>query len=200
MENEKIPDEDYEIVSLCKRGDADAFEVLVKRHQKKLFNIAFRMLGNHDDASDIVQEACISAYQNINSFKGMSRFFTWLCSIVINLSRNFLKQVKAQRYYEQFSMDDPVAAGTESIKIESIANGPSVLDRLDKKYIQQKVQDCINTLDIEFREVLVLRDIQGFSYNEISTMLEIAEGTVKSRIFRARDNMKNCLKKVLGDR
>jgi len=200
MENEKIPDEDYEIVSLCKRGDADAFEVLVKRHQKKMFNIAFRMLGNRDDASDIVQEACIAAYQNINSFKGMSRFFTWLCSIVINLSRNFLKQVKTQRNFEQFSMDDPVAAGPESIKIESIANEPSVLDRLEKKYIQQKVQDCINTLDIEFREVLVLRDIQGFSYNEISTMLEIAEGTVKSRIFRARDNMKNCLKKVLGDR
>ena len=75
---------------------------------------------------------------------------------------------------------------------------PSILERLERRDVQQKVQGCIDTLDNEFKEVLVLRDIQGFSYDEITDMLKIPEGTVKSRLFRAREALKDCLKKVMG--
>jgi RNA polymerase sigma-70 factor (ECF subfamily) len=84
------------------------------------------------------------------------------------------------------------------MRVEFASDCPSAAEQLEKKELQAKVQGCINMLESEFREVLVLRDIQGFSYDEISDMLKIAQGTVKSRLFRARENMKNCLQKVLG--
>ncbi|MBI5026027.1 MAG: sigma-70 family RNA polymerase sigma factor [Nitrospirae bacterium] len=192
-------DEDVELVSLCKKGDVDAFEVFVKRYQKMMLNIAYRMIGNYEDACEVVQDAFLSAYKGLKDFKGTSRFSTWLYTIVINLSKNRINQLKTQIHHEQFSIDDPVFTEDGEMKVEYASNEPSVSEKLEKREIQQKVQKCINSLDPEFREVLILRDMQGFSYNEISGMLKIAEGTVKSRLFRARDALKDCLKKVIGE-
>lgn len=199
-EEEKIKtDEDYEFVSLCKKGDVDAFEVLVKKHQKKMLNIAYRMIGSYEEACEIVQDSFVSAYKAIRDFEGKAKFSTWLYTIVMNLSKNRLKQLKTQLYHEQVSTDDPVLTDDGNIKAESVSNEPSILEQLEKKEFQQKVQGCITSLDDEFKEVLILRDIQGFSYDEISKMLKIAEGTVKSRLFRSREALKICLKKVIGD-
>jgi len=195
---QKTTDEDYEFVSLCKKGDVDAFEVLVKNHQKRMLNIAYRMVGNYEDACDIVQDAFISAYRNLKSFKGKAKFSTWLYTIVINLSKNRLKQLKTQLHREKFSIDDPVLTNDGQIRGELASREPSALESLERRNIQQKVQECINSLDEDFREVLILRDIQGFSYDEINDLLKIPEGTVKSRLFRAREAMKDCLKKVIG--
>ncbi len=201
MKEEKkiITDEDYKFVSLCKKGDVDAFEVLVKKHQKKMLNIAYRMIGSYEEACEIVQDAFVSAYKAIRDFEGKAKFSTWLYTIVMNLSKNRLKQLKTQLYHEQVSIDDPVLTDDGNIKAESVSNEPSILEQLEKKEFQQKVQGCINSLDDEFKDVLILRDIQGFSYDEISKMLKIAEGTVKSRLFRSREALKICLKKVIGD-
>ena len=201
MKEEKkiITDEDSKFVSLCKKGDVDAFEVLVKKHQKKMLNIAYRMLGSYEEACEIVQDSFVSAYKAIRDFEGKAKFSTWLYTIVMNLSKNRLKQLKTQLYHEQVSIDDPVLTDDGNIKAESVSNEPSILEQLEKKEFQQKVQGCINSLDDEFKEVLILRDIQGFSYDEISKMLKIAEGTVKSRLFRSREALKICLKKVIGD-
>ena len=201
MKEEKkiITDEDYKFVSLCKKGDVDAFEVLVKKHQKKMLNIAYRMLGSYEEACEIVQDSFVSAYKAIRDFEGKARFSTWLYTIVMNLSKNRLKQLKTQLYHEQVSIDDPVLTDNGNIKAEAVSNEPSILEQLEKKEFQQKVQGCINSLDDEFKEVLILRDIQGFSYDEISKILKIAEGTVKSRLFRSRETLKICLKKVIGD-
>ena len=201
MKEEKkiITDEDYKFVSLCKKGDVDAFEVLVKKHQKKMLNIAYRMIGSYEEACEIVQDSFVSAYKAIRDFEGKAKFSTWLYTIVMNLSRNRLKQLKTQLYHEQVSIDDPVLTDDGNIKAESVSSEPSILEQLEKKEFQQKVQGCINSLDDEFKEVLILRDIQGFSYDEISKMLKIAEGTVKSRLFRSREALKICLKKVIGD-
>jgi RNA polymerase sigma-70 factor, ECF subfamily len=193
------PDNDYELVNRCRKGDLDAFEALVIKHQRKMLNTAFRMVGNYEDACEIVQDAFLSAYKAIQQFEGRSSFTTWLCSIVINTSRNRLQQIKSAARHEQFSLDDPVSTESGSMRIELAADCPSALDELGKKEIQAGVQKCINTLENEFREVLILRDIQGYSYDEISDMLKVAQGTVKSRLFRAREYMKKCLLKALGE-
>lgn len=201
MKKEKqiAKDEDEELVSLCQKGEVDAFEALVRRHQKRMFNIAFRMLGDYDEATSLVQDAFLSAYRGIKGFRGESAFSTWLCRIAINLSKNRLQQLKAQLRHEAFSLDNPLLSDDGQIKIDPASGDPSALEVLEKKDIQQKVQGCINTLDPEFKEVLILRDIQGFPYEEISEMLRIPEGTVKSRLFRARASVKDCLKKFIGD-
>lgn len=194
-----IRDEDYEFVSLCKKGEVDAFEVLVRKHQKRMLNIAYRMMGDYDEACEIVQDAFVSAYRGIKNFKGRSKFSTWLYTIVMNLAKNRLKQLKTQRNHEKYSIDDPLLTNEGEIHVDPASGDPSPLERLEKKDIQHKVQGCIDSLEHEFREVIVLRDIQGFSYDEISNVLEVPEGTVKSRLFRARDAVKDCLKRVIGD-
>jgi len=198
-EKKQTRDEDLEFVASCQAGEVDAFEVLVRRHQKRMLNIAYRTIGNYDEACEIVQDAFISAYKNIKGFQGKAKFSTWLYTIVINLSRNRLKQLKTRRYREAYSTDNPIMTPDGEIKGDPPSGEPSALDRLEARDIQQTVQGCINTLDTEFREVLVLRDIQGFSYDEISAMLKVPEGTVKSRLFRAREGVKDCLKKARGD-
>ncbi len=192
-------DADYEIILCCQKGDVDAFEELVRKYQKKMFNLSYRMTGDYNDAAEVVQDAFVSAYRGIRGFKGKSRFSTWLYTIVINLSRNRLKQIKTRSHHEQFSIDDPVDTDDGQVKTEPASNDLSVLERLEKREIEQKVQGCINSLEGEFREVIVLRDIQGFSYEEIGAMLKIAGGTVKSRLHRAREAVKNCLKKAIGE-
>lgn len=198
-ENNQTTDEDYNLVSLCKKGNVDAFEVLVRKHQKRMLNIAYRMIGNYEDACEITQDAFVSAYKGIKDFKEKSRFSTWLYTIVLNLSRNRLNQLKIQSYREEFSFNDPVITDDSQINKEPASGETTILERLERRDVQQKVQGCINSLDSEFREVLILRDIHGFSYDEISNMLKIPEGTVKSRIFRARDILRDCLKRVIGD-
>ena len=188
-------DDDRDLVTLCQRGDTDAFEQLVIRHQKKMLNIAYRMTSSYEDACDIVQDAFVSAYKEIKRFEGRSQFSTWLGTIVINLSRNRLKQIRTSRDRREVSIN----AKEGAICIDPPSGEPSALEMIEKRAIQRGVQECIGKLDMDFRAVVVLRDIRGFAYNEIGDMLKVAEGTVKSRLFRAREMLKNCLKKVLGE-
>ncbi len=191
-------DEDAGLVFSCKKGDLDAFESLVRKYEKKMLNISFRIAGSHEDACEIVQDAFVSAYRNIKNFRGQSRFLTWLTAITINLSKNRLKQLRARRAHEPVSMDDPIRTDDGQVAADPPSNVPSVLDQLEKRDARQKVQDCIEALEPDFREVIVLRDMQDFSYDEISNMLKVREGTIKSRLFRAREAVKECLKRALG--
>lgn len=192
-------DEDRELVAAVGKGDLEAFEALVVKYQKRMFNIAFRISGSYDDASEIVQDAFVSAYRNIRGFKAEARFSTWLTAIVINDAKNRLKQLKSRMRHEAYSLNEPVRAGDGELLPDPPSGGPSVLDQLEKRDVRQSVQDCIKALEPEFREVLVLRDMQEFSYGEIGFMLTMPEGTVKSRLFRAREAVRECLKKVLGE-
>jgi len=116
----------------------------------------------------------------------------------MNHARNRLKKIKSLSHHEGISIDDPVETETGQVLFDHPSQEESTLEQLEKKELQAKVQECIGTLDDEFREVLVLRDIQEFSYDEIRDILNIPEGTIKSRLFRAREAMKNCLRHVLG--
>ena len=197
--NRAVADEDARFVIACQKGDVDAFEVLVERYQRKMLNIAYRMTGNYEEACDIVQEAFVSAYRTIKKFRGEARFSTWLYTITVNHAKNRLKHMQSLSRHEVVSIDDPVESEDGPYTVEPASGETPIVEQLERKEIQEKVQHCISSLDEDQREVLVLRDIQGCSYEEISDILKLPDGTVKSRLFRARDAMKHCLKKVIGD-
>jgi RNA polymerase sigma-70 factor, ECF subfamily len=191
--------DDTVLVSASQQGDLNAFEMLVARHQKRMFNVGFRLIGDYDEACEVVQDAFVSAYKSIKSFRGEAKFTTWLTTITVNLSKNRLKQMKARKGHEAFSLDEQVQTEDGHMTIDPPSTEPSVLDRLESRDVQARVQDCIKALDPDFREVLVLRDLQEFSYEEIGSMLNVREGTVKSRLFRAREMVRDCLKRFMGE-
>jgi len=198
-EDHRQRDPDTAQVAEARKGDLAAFEALVVKHQRRMLNIAFRITGDYDDACEVTQDAFVSAYKNLGSFRGEAKFTTWLTTIVINLSRNRLKQLKSRRGHEAYSLDAPMQTPEGEMAIDPPSREPSTLDHLEQKDRQRAVQDCIAKLDPEFREVIVLRDLQEFSYDEIGGMLKVRAGTVKSRLFRARETVKECLKKVWGE-
>ncbi|MGA7828888.1 MAG: sigma-70 family RNA polymerase sigma factor [Geobacteraceae bacterium] len=193
----RLPDEDAELVASCRAGDLIAFETLVKKHQTRMFTLAFRVLGNPEDAGEIAQDAFVSAYRGLDKFRGEAAFTTWLTTITINLARNRLQQLRSRKSREACSLDDPIPGCGECRKsFDPPSNGLSALELLEREELRLRVQGCINGLDPGFREALVLRDVEEYSYGEIGTMLRLAEGTVKSRIARAREAIRDCLKRV----
>lgn len=193
-----MADEDELLVRAAQKGDLRAFEALVEKYQKKMLNLAFRMLGDYEEACDAVQEAFLSAFRAIRKFRGEAKFSSWLYGIVLNQARNRLRQIASRDRHHSRSLDDPLAAGSGGLDPDPPSLEASVLAQLEKKEIEEKVQECINQLDEGYREVLVLRDILGHSYEEIQQTLKLPDGTVKSRLFRARESVKNCLKKGYG--
>ncbi len=195
-----LPDEDIELVDSCRAGDLNAFETLVNKYQARMFTLAFRVLGNPEDAGEIVQDAFVSAYRGLGKFRGDAAFTTWLTTITVNLARNRLQQLRSRKSHESCSLDDPLPGCSECGKsYDPPANGPSAHELLEREEVKLRVQGCINGLEPGFREALVLRDIEEYSYGEIGTMLRLAEGTVKSRIARAREAIKDCLKRVVRE-
>ena len=201
IDNKKLmtADEDIEYVVLCQKGDTEAFDVLVERHQKKMLNTAYRMMGDYDEACDVTQEAFLAAYKSIKKFKTEAKFSTWLYRIVVNQSKNRLKQLRNIAQRESVSIDDSGEIKIEGAWCQSSANDANPGAQMEKREREAQVQKCITSLDGEYREVLILRDIQGLSYEEIKDILQIPDGTVKSRLSRARNALKDCLVKVIGD-
>lgn len=193
------PDDDATLVSSAQTGDLQAFEQLVIKHQKKMLNIAYRLIGDYDDACEVVQDAFVAAHKNIRMFRGDARFTTWLTTITLNLSKNRLKQMRSRQSHEAYSLNEPIQTDDGTMTVDPPSKEPSALDRMEMRDIRTRVQDCIKALDADFREVIVLRDIQEFSYDEIGHMLNVREGTVKSRLYRARDMVKDCLKRFMGE-
>ena len=192
-------DEDLQYVILCRNGDIESFGELVERHQKKMLNIAYRMLGDYDEACDVVQEAFLAAYKSINKFKAEAKFSTWLYRIVVNYTKNRLKQRKSLAQHEGGSLDDSTQGQGGCAACSSATSAGNPAELLEQRERETNVQKCIAALEVEYREVLVMRDIQGFSYEEIQDVLQIPDGTVKSRLSRARNALKDCLIKVIGD-
>lgn len=187
-------DDDADLVAACKRGELAAFEMLVRKHQRRMLNIALRIIGSYEDACEVVQDAFVAAHGGIGSFRGVARFSTWLTSITVNQARNRLQQLNSRRHREPVSLNAP-----GSLELDPPSPEPSAHERLEQCDVRRQVQECIGALPVDSREVLVLRDMEEFSYEEIGVMLRLAAGTVKSRLFRAREAIKDCLKRVLGE-
>jgi len=201
MVEKKTPaaDTDLEYVALCQKGDTEAFAPLLKRHSGKMLNIAYRMLADYDEACDVTQEAFLAAFRAIGSFKAESAFSTWLYRIVVNSVRNRLKQRQSRKQHESASFDETAECpgGCTSCLARTDEGNPQ--QEMERREREQAVHVCIKALERDYREVVILRDIQGLSYEEIQAILNIPDGTVKSRLSRARLSLKDCLKKIIGE-
>ena len=178
-----------------------AFEWLVRRHQKAMLNLAYRVVGDHEEACEVVQDAFVAAYKGLATFRGEARFRTWLTTITLNQARNGLARLQARRRHEAFSLDAaPSGAEGEarSHRMDPPSLALSALEEMEAEAVRRKVEGCIAELPLDYREVLVLRDLQECSYEEIGALLKLREGTVKSRLFRAREGIRDCLKRALG--
>lgn len=191
-------DDDGALVAAAIAGDLGAFESLVRRHQKRMLNVAFQITGDSDEACEAVQEAFLSAYKNLKRFRAEAKLSTWLMAIAINCARNRRRQAASRRARIPLSLDAPLPGGGGATVPDPPSNDPSALERIEEGEIRRRVQGCIDALDADFKEVLVLRDLQDFSYEEIGETLRLPSGTVKSRLSRAREAVKDCLKRTMG--
>jgi RNA polymerase sigma-70 factor (ECF subfamily) len=198
-DRQHIPDEDFALLASWRSGELSSFEALVRKYQKRMINIAFRITGDYEDACEVTQDAFVAAYRGIDSFRGESRFSTWLTSVTLNLSRNRLQQAQSKRRNEIYSLDTPGNGEDCARPLERPSSAPSALEQLELRAVHEKLQECIKALSVNFREAMVLRDMQDYSYDEICAILKVREGTVKSRLFRAREMVKDCLKRVVGE-
>ena len=190
--------DDTALAAACRKGDTIAFECLVRRHQRMLLNVAFRITGVYEDACDVVQDAYIAAWRKMPDFRGEAKFSTWMTAIVINLSRNRLQQLQVQEKRTSYSLNETLPEGDCTLRPDPPSGRPSALHQMEEEELRNALNCCIESLTLEFREVIVLRDMQEMSYEEISNALKVREGTVKSRLFRARDAVRACVKKKLG--
>jgi RNA polymerase sigma-70 factor (ECF subfamily) len=184
-----------EVIERCKAGDEKAFAEVVLHSQKKVFNIAYRMLGHLEEAKDLAQEVFLSVFESIKDLKEEIKFEAWLTQITLNHCRNRWKYLKRRQYFNTDSLDDPVETedGIMPKAIVDPSDDPETL--YEKKNIQQFIQRGLMKLKEDQRELLVLRDLQGFSYEEMGQWLGLPEGTIKSKLHRARMDLKEILER-----
>ncbi len=180
---------DRELVARAQGGDARAFAELVARHQDRIYNAVLRSCGNHEDACDISQRAFINAFRKLAAFKGDAAFSTWMYRIAFNQAVSFRREQR-QRSVSLYTRDD------ELIVEPGEERNPT--ERLESEETRRKVQQAIDLLDEDDRRVILLKDLQGCSYDDIAAILEIPKGTVRSRLHRARLELKSKLKSFIG--
>lgn len=182
------------LIEQSQKGNVEAFEELIKDHKKSAYNIALRVLRNVEDAEDISQEALIKVFKNIQSFNMQSTFKVWMYRIVVNTCLDF----KRKKTIDAYSIDEPIKLdGNNEVykEIEDNTNNPDAM--VEKKYNSKMVSEAVDKLEDDFKTIIILRDIKGFSYQEISEILSCNLGTVKSRINRARNNLKQIIEEEL---
>lgn len=177
-------EEESELIALVQNGASSAFEKLVLENQTNVYNLALRMVGDRDDAFDMSQEAFIKAYACIGQFRGESRFSVWLYRLTTNVCLDFLRS-KERKSHVSITYDDDDDA--KELEIPDERYTPQ--GELEKKELREAVRRGLSRLPRDYRMILLLREIEGMSYDEISVALGLETGTVKSRIFRARKKL-----------
>ena len=176
--------EEQALILKCQSGDSCAFEELLGKYEKMIYSLTYRYFGNHEDACDVGQEAMIRIYRKISEFNGNSSFKTWLYRVVVNLCLDELRR----RKHQSTSLEEIGEKGYEPVSGEL---GPvENYENLEKATL---IQEILGTLSEEHRTILILKEIEGLDYNEISSVLNCNIGTVKSRLNRARDSFRRKL-------
>ncbi|MEG1584220.1 MAG: sigma-70 family RNA polymerase sigma factor [Anaerovorax sp.] len=181
--------EEKKLIKRAKSGDESAFEALILSCKGKAYNIALRYMKNEQDALDVLQESFIKIFRHLGKFKEDSQFDTWVYKIVVNTCTDILRKNNTQRNREAHLYHED-EEGNELVA-DFIDPGPTPEEKVVGNENAAYILDCLNTMSDEHREVLILRDMQGMSYEEISEILDSNIGTVKSRLNRARIKLRD---------
>lgn len=188
--------DDMVLVDLARQGDTKAYDQLVLRHSQKLHSMLIQMMGNEEDAYDVAQDAFMKAYHSLRYFNGRSAFYTWLYSIASNQGRNYLRKRKRSQTY---SFQDDTFGDTQDydsrLTDHSIDADPK--RRLQIRELRKQLTDAMSKLSQKHQEVVRLYDIQGMSYSDISALLKISEGTLRSRLHYAHKQLQASLSDLL---
>jgi RNA polymerase sigma-70 factor (ECF subfamily) len=177
-----LPVPDDVLVRRVQAGNTEAFEELVRRYERKVYNITYRLMGNEQDASEALQDAFLRAYRFIGKFQFKSSFFTWLYRIATNVS---LSKLRKRGKLHTVSLDQPVnEAGDLTLEIPDVKYGPEKL--MKQRELRAAIQKSVGELPEDYRSVVVLRDLEGLSNEEVSKVLNLSVAAVKSRLHRGR--------------
>lgn len=183
--------DDIQCVQAALAGDKDAYGDLVERYQQRLFNTVFRVVGVHEDALDVVQDAFFQAYAKLGAFRGDAQFYTWLYRIAMNLALSHCRRRRPTSSVDDFKSrlgeeptDDGAGPENQAVAQENV----------------EQIQAALARLGTEHRQILVLREIEGCSYEAIAEILSLPVGTVRSRLFRARSQLKEQLTSGQGEK
>ena len=178
-------DQELTVIRRVQHGDTESFSLLVEAYEKTVYNVALQMTGSREDAQDLTQEAFLKAYSSLSSFRGDSKFSSWLYRIVSNLCLDF-KRRQGRRPSSSLTVEDDEG---ESLQLDVADESQSPETLLERKLTREAVRRGLRELPEEQRQILLLREIQGLSYEEIGEAMHLEPGTVKSRIFRARKKL-----------
>jgi RNA polymerase sigma-70 factor (ECF subfamily) len=178
------------LINKASKGDAAAFEALVTKYEKGVYNLAFRLVSDRDDAMDIAQEVFLKAYQALPRFRGDSRFSTWIYRVCVNASLDHLRRKQKMASY---SLDEPLSFKESPVTREIEDESGSVEDSVETKSLGQAVLAVLRDLEPQHRVIILLSDVKGYSYQEIADILGLCMGTVKSRLHRSRNMVRKLL-------
>jgi RNA polymerase sigma-70 factor (ECF subfamily) len=191
--------DDHVLVRQCKQGDSEAMGRLILKYQDRIYNTILKICANKDDAAELTQETFVKVIERINSFKGQSAFYTWLFRVAVNLTYNYCKRRVKLPTYSLENITGP-EFGDSGAQLKTFLADESTIDPAliaQNREIGQIALAALSRLDEDHRVVIVLRDIEGMAYDEIAQTLQVELGTVKSRLSRARANLKSILETVL---
>ncbi|OGS44662.1 MAG: hypothetical protein A2539_06850 [Elusimicrobia bacterium RIFOXYD2_FULL_34_15] len=185
--------EEKDLIAKAKSGDIYSFEQLISRYQKSVYNIIYNMIGNEEEANDISQEVFIKVFKSLTKFRGESSFSTWLYSIAKNIFIN-----ESKRYYNKKKSIETSLDDNENLKLLNISDGYNVVEEFEIRELQEKVRQAIQQLPEEFIFVVILYYLEGFSYEEIAKIMDSSIGTVKSRLSRGKEHLKEILSNMVN--
>lgn len=186
--------DDVELVDAARGGDREAFRALFERYHRRAYSLAFGVVHNADDALDVVQDAFIKAHKYLHKFEGTSSFYTWLYRIVMNLAIDHLRKHKKSRvvdFSDTTVKEDDAAVGDEDLVPKILGGNPG--RALVDKEIRGRIEQALDELSDNHRAVLVMRELEGLSYEEMAQVMGCSKGTIMSRLFHARRNMQKRL-------
>jgi len=186
--------EEMELLRRARRGDLAAYDSLVRRYQERIYATGYHMTSNHEDANDLAQETFIKAFQALRSFRGGSSFFTWVYRIAVNKTLNFLKQ---RRNKTQMSLDDLDFNVEHNPDLVALISEKTPYREANLSELQEKLNAAMQRLSEPHRMVVVLHDVQGLSHEEIAEVMDCNIGTVRSRLFYARQQLQAYLSDYL---
>jgi RNA polymerase sigma-70 factor, ECF subfamily len=179
--------DDHRLITACLEGDTTAFGVLVRRYQDRLYNTVYRLVDNAEDALDVVQEAFLNAYQSLGSFKGDSLFFTWLYRIAVNTAISFKRKRRVLVRLDGGRNGEPTI---EPLDPSDLSRPGHALEQAEQEL---RIQQALARLSPEHRAVLVMKDMEGQKYETMAEVLQVPIGTIRSRLHRARLELRELL-------